>query len=131
MKQEINTTKEVSNEPLYFEMKDNFSSFFISDSDILKCVLVADSNKKIPTLTDDWIRQAKDYILKNDDIVVLEDFGKALGTTDVEGQLNHIELYKNILNSQLIKSKEEYKEKSKLYKVLGFFTGSIIAIMFI
>lgn len=69
MKQEINTTKEVSNEPLYFEMKDNFSSFFISDSDILKCVLVADSNKKIPTLTDDWIRQAKDYILKNNDIV--------------------------------------------------------------
>ena len=73
MKQEINTTKEVSNEPLYFEMKDNFSSFFISDSDILKCVLVADSNKKIPTLTDDWIRQAKDYILKNDDIVESSD----------------------------------------------------------
>ena len=71
------------------------------------------------------------YGLKNDDITVLENFGKALGTTDVEGQLNHIELYKNILNSQLIKSKEEYKEKSKLYKVLGFFTGSIIAIMFI
>ena len=71
------------------------------------------------------------YGLKNDDIAVLEDFGKALGTTDVEGQLNHIELYKNILNSQLKKSKEEYKEKSKLYKVLGFFTGSIIAIMFI
>ena len=71
------------------------------------------------------------YGLKNDDLTVLEDFGKALGTTDVEGQLNHIELYKNILNSQLKKSKEEYKEKSKLYKVLGFFTGSIIAIMFI
>lgn len=71
------------------------------------------------------------YGLKNDDISILKDFGKALGTTDVEGQLNHIALYKNILNSQLIKSKEEYKEKSKLYKVLGFFTGSIIAIMFI
>lgn len=69
MTEENKVSKEDTEEPLYFELKDNISSFYISDSDILKCVLIADSNKKIPTLTDDWIRQAKDYILKNDDIV--------------------------------------------------------------
>lgn len=73
----------------------------------------------------------KNYGLNNEDVAILNDFGKSLGTTDIEGQLNHIALYKDIFNQQLSKSKEEYREKSKLYKVLGFFTGSIIAIMFI
>lgn len=67
--QTIKEEKEVTNEPLYFEMQDNFSSFYISDFDVLKCVLIADSNKKIPTLTDDWIKQAQNYIQKNDNQV--------------------------------------------------------------
>ena len=67
--QSIKEEKEVTNEPLYFEMQDNFSSFYISDFDVLKCVLIADSNKKIPTLTDDWIKQAQNYIQKNDNQV--------------------------------------------------------------
>ena len=67
--QSIKEEKEVTNEPLYFEMQDNFSSFYISDFDVLKCVLIADFNKKIPTLTDDWIKQAQNYIQKNDNQV--------------------------------------------------------------
>lgn len=71
--QSIKEEKEVTNEPLYFEMQDNFSSFYISDFDVLKCVLIADFNKKIPTLTDYWIKQAENYILKNDNFVETSD----------------------------------------------------------
>ena len=65
MTEENKVSKEDTEEPLYFELKDNFSSFYISDSDILKCILIADANHKIPTLDNNWIKQAEIYIQKN------------------------------------------------------------------
>ena len=52
MTEENKVSKEDTEEPLYFELKDNISSFYISDSDILKCILIADANHKIPTLAE-------------------------------------------------------------------------------
>lgn len=46
MTEENKVSKEDTEEPLYFELKDNISSFYISDSDILKCILIADANHK-------------------------------------------------------------------------------------
>lgn len=71
------------------------------------------------------------YGVTKDDINMLQDFGSILGTTDTEGQISHIQLYKTLFNSQLKKAENDYKTKSKLYKVLGFFTGSAIALMII
>lgn len=65
MTEEKKVSKEDTEEPLYFELKDNISSFYISDSDILKCILIADANHKIPTLDNNWIKQAEIYIQKN------------------------------------------------------------------
>ena len=65
MTEENKVSKEDTEEPLYFELKDNISSFYISDSDILKCILIADANHKIPTLDNNWIKQAEIYIQKN------------------------------------------------------------------
>ena len=65
MTEENKVSKEDTEEPLYFELKDNISSFYISDSDILKCILIADANHKIPTLDTNWIKQAEIYIQKN------------------------------------------------------------------
>lgn len=71
------------------------------------------------------------YGLKNDDYTTLKDFGAKLGTTDMEGQTSHIELYSNLFLTQLEKAKAEYNSKSKLYKLLGFFVGCAIALMII
>lgn len=69
--------------------------------------------------------------LKTEDLSLLRDFGRLLGTTDIQGQINHIELYKSLFDSQLKKSESEYSAKSRLYKLLGFFAGASLSIMFI
>lgn len=81
----------------------------------------AESVEKIP----------KSYGLKADDYALLSEFGKLLGTTDIEGQLKHIELYKTLFNNSLDNSNIEYKNKGKLYRLLGFFCGAVLSIMFI
>ncbi len=69
--------------------------------------------------------------LKDEDYRLIYDFGDKLGATDVEGQLNHIRLYSELFKNSLDNSLSEYKSKSKLYKLLGFFTGAVLSIMII
>lgn len=71
------------------------------------------------------------YGLAKEDYSLLKDFGIVLGVTDVDGQVSHIELYKNLFENQLKKAEVEYKTKSKLYKMIGFFSGCAIALMII
>ena len=76
-------------------------------------------------------RIPSNYGLTDDDYTLLKDFGSNLGTSDVEGQKSHIELYKNLFSKQLANAELEYTNKSKLYKILGFFLGTVIALMII
>lgn len=71
----------------------------------------------------------KKFALKEEDLKLLYEFGRTLGTTDIEGQLNHIILYKNLIEANIDNSKKELKQKSKLYKTLGLFTGLSIALL--
>lgn len=71
----------------------------------------------------------KAYALKKDDIALLTDFGLQLGKTDVEGQLKHIELYKQLFIKQYADSEEAIAKKSRLYKTMGFFAGTTAALM--
>ena len=71
------------------------------------------------------------YGLTKEDYSLLNDIGINLGTTDVEGQISHIQLYSNLLITQLEKARNEYSSKSKLYKLLGFFLGCGIVLMII
>ena len=73
----------------------------------------------------------KEYGLKKEDYKLIKDFGNTLGTTDIEGQQNHINLYKDLFSMQLNNAINEYKQKSKLYKVMGFFIGTVITLMII
>ncbi len=67
---------------------------------------------------------------RNDKQLLLE-FGEQLGKTDVEGQLKHLELYEEIFKKQLENAETEIKNKSKLYKTMGFFVGTAVALMII
>ena len=69
--------------------------------------------------------------LSKSDISMLNDFGGQLGKTDTEGQLKHLELYEVSFSKQLSSALDAITKKSKLYKTMGFFAGSAIALMMI
>jgi stage III sporulation protein AB len=73
----------------------------------------------------------KSYGLTLEDLNLLNDFGSLLGTTDIDGQINHIALYKTFFDTQLKKAENDYLTKGKLYKLLGFFAGAVVSLILI
>ncbi len=71
----------------------------------------------------------KRFALKKDDLNLLYEFGRMLGTTDTEGEINHIKLYKELIESNINNSEKELKQKSKLMKLLGLFAGLSLALL--
>lgn len=69
-------------------------------------------------------------LIKEDYYLILE-FGDGLGTTDIEGQINHIDLYKSLFLKAVSNATAEVTSKSKLYKMLGFFAGTAVALLII
>ena len=65
------------------------------------------------------------------DKTLLTEFGLQLGKSDVEGELQHIELYKRLFEKQLEDAENQILKKSKLYKAMGFFVGTSTALMII
>ena len=95
-----------------------------------------DSEKQYTVRTKNkWKKAVADisdgYALKHEYKQLLCSFGEKLGITDVEGQLKHIELYKGLANAHLDDSKNEIKQKSRLYKTMGFFVGTAAALVII
>ena len=71
----------------------------------------------------------KKYGLNNSDKELLSEFGSLLGTTDVEGQLKHLELYGSIFQKRLKDSQAEFRDKSRIYRALGLFGGISAALI--
>lgn len=71
----------------------------------------------------------KKYGLNNSDRELLLEFGSALGTTDIEGQLKHLELYSEIFQNRLNECETALKDKSRIYRALGLFGGISTAII--
>ena len=69
--------------------------------------------------------------LKKEDISCLKTLGKLLGKTDVEGQINQINLVNAFLEKQLAEANEEKNKNEKMYKKLGAIVGLIMVIVLI
>ncbi len=69
--------------------------------------------------------------LKEDDIELIKGFGKSLGITDTQGQINNCELYSGLISERLKTSKEAEFSKSRLYKVLGFSVGCALTLLIV
>ncbi len=69
--------------------------------------------------------------LSKADREVLKGFGRNLGVTDTEGQLNNCELYSGLVLERIKISKEEEASKSRLYRVLGFSLGFAITLLIV
>lgn len=98
----------------------------------LNCLKIEQSNniKSFQSLWDETVSNIPNiYSLKKEDYRQLIEFGSEIGKTDVGGQIKHIELYKNIFAKQLINAEEDIKQKSRLYKVLGLFVGTVATLM--
>lgn len=65
------------------------------------------------------------------DIQIISSGIISLGKTDVEGQINVLNMTCETLETQLNDSIEAKKKNSKLYKTVGLATGLMIAIVFI
>ena len=67
--------------------------------------------------------------LNNSDKELLFEFGSLLGTTDIEGQLKHLELYESIFKKRLNDCQAEFRDKSRIYRALGLFGGISAALI--
>ncbi len=73
----------------------------------------------------------KDGFLDIKDLNLIKDFGKGLGTSDISGQISCCELAAAKAEAAYKAYKEEYKNKSKLYKILGAAAGVAVGLMMI
>lgn len=83
--------------------------------------------------TESWelaISETEMSITKEDKDILCQ-FGKLLGKTDIDGQLNEIELSLNFLDTQIEKAEDEKQKNAKLYKSLGIITGIGLIIILI
>lgn len=76
------------------------------------------------------LEEAKTDFTK-EDIETLKNLGKILGETDVEGQINQIELTETLLENQIKEAIEERAKNSKMYRTLGVTIGLAISIILI
>ena len=80
-----------------------------------------------------WKTMLKSYLKLLDikDIEVLTEFGECIGTSDVTGEMNNIELYLSLLNECVQNAEQDIKNKSRLYKTLGLSLGIVISILLV
>ena len=118
----------------YAPLKDIF--YDISKSIKSKTAMVFETaykNMERYNATNSWnnaINETEMSITKEDREIILQ-FGKLLGKTDIDGQINEIELSLNFLETQIEKAEEEKQKNSKLYKSLGIITGVGLIIILI
>ena len=82
---------------------------------------------------DAWIYSistSRNYLNK-DDIEIIKDFGKTLGQTDIQRQLNKTKLTLEFLEGQIQNAEIEQNKNEKLYKTLGIITGMGLVIVLI
>ncbi len=82
--------------------------------------------------------EAWDLSLKIDDLnideedrMVLRNLSKLLGKTDLEGQLNQIEMTSDFLDKQIRKAENQKDKSERMYRTLGMIAGMGIVIILI
>ncbi len=96
-----------------------------------KIFKLASNNMKLLTAGDAWNMAIDTDILciNEEDKNILKNLSKLLGQTDVEGQLNQIELTSSFLDKQIEKAENERVKNEKMYRTLGMIIGLAIVII--
>lgn len=72
-----------------------------------------------------------DISLKDDEKQLLFSAGRSLGTSDCDGQLSMLEIYRHNIAGMYERAKEESVNKGRLYRSLGVLTGVFISVMLV
>lgn len=72
---------------------------------------------------------AKGNGLTKKEIQMIADFGAGLGSSDMAGQISYCELAAQRFRTQLEEARQEKGKKSKLYAMLGIFSGTAAALV--
>lgn len=67
--------------------------------------------------------------LTKKEIQMMAEFGAGLGNTGIAGQISHCELAAQLFQTQLEEARQEKGKKSKLYAMLGIFSGTAMALV--
>ena len=88
---------------------------------------------KIESAEEAWENAINISVLNitKEDRELLKNFGNLLGKTDIEGQLNQVELTTNFLDEQIKLAEKEKIKNEKLYRTLGMTIGLGIVIVLI
>ncbi len=91
---------------------------------IKECRERVTSGEAFPPAWNESIQNQKELcFLIRDVLPYLIQFGEDLGSTDLDGQLNCCEYYKQIFLKELAEREEQSKKHSKLFPVLGVMLG--------
>lgn len=91
---------------------------------IKRCLYKVDNGISFPKAWCEEVQNiSKEIGLKCEDINLIEDFGKGLGISDIEGQVSHCELHKSLIFEKLSDARIQKQKKYKLYQMLGVCSG--------
>lgn len=71
----------------------------------------------------------KKYKLSKADRELISDFGTDFGQSDIDGEINHIDLNITLAEDRLEKARTELTQKGKLYRTLGIFGGITVSLI--
>ncbi len=71
----------------------------------------------------------EDLNINEEDKNALNNLSKLLGKTDLEGQLNQIEMTSDFLDEQIKKAEKEKNKNEKMYRTLGMILGMTIVVI--
>lgn len=117
-----NTIQEIFNQ-LYEDNPNEVGEIFKRTNEYMETYSAKESWEKS-------LEDAKTDLIKAD-LETLKNLGKVLGQTDLEGQLNQIELTQTLLENQIKEALEEKVKNSKMYKTLGITVGLAISIILV
>lgn len=95
------------------------------------CSISGDGNE-FTSFEDRWRKGIDNWnnsCAKKEEIEILYKIGTSLGTTDIEGQISSIELFKEELKPIIVNAETERDKKRNIYRSLGFLSGVLISIL--
>ncbi len=141
----VRTLKDIKNALNIFEVKINFSFETIPEifNEIAGKIngqagkIFADTVKNIEQKNmlagEAWEKSVEENSgnLKKEDISCIKTLGKLLGKTDIEGQVNQIQLVCAFLDKQINDADDEKHKNEKMYQKLGAIVGLMLVIVLI
>ena len=128
----LNSKIKFTYEPLG-EIFEEMSKIFSNEKNISSILQETSKTMRDASFKKSWessIDKFKNYLnLNNEDINILKGLSNMLGKTDIEGQLNEIDLTMDFLDTQIKEAEVLAERNHRMYRSLGTIVGLVIVIL--